>query len=100
MTGLFHRDPHHTRAHHPERASSGPREVHDTTPDEGAAIIDAALDGAPAVGHLEHTAERPGTVSAGQLTAFPGLAVSVIGGKPAFGVCDRDEGKGRNRHTK
>ena len=61
-----------------ERTGGRHRKIDDAAADERTAIVDAALDGATTVGHLEHAAERARPVRAGQLAAFAGFSVSVI----------------------
>jgi len=66
---------------------------------EGAAVVDTALDRSRAIGDFQHAAERARAVSAGQLAAFTGFSISVVGGKPAFGLGHGEEGNRKRRNT-
>src|SRR5690242_20838299 len=74
---LVDRHRHYARPHHPESARGGDGKIDDAPANERAAVVDAALDGTPAIADRQYGAHGVCPVRTGHAAA----ASAVVGGE-------------------
>jgi len=89
---LLHGHGNYARAHHAERPRGGDGEIDDPPAHERAAVVDAALNGTPAMGDGEDCAHGCCPVCTGHAAA----ASSIVGSETGLSVsgecgCERDK---------